>query len=136
MDEIDERIIQILKENARTTYVDIAKAVGLSEGAVRNRIQSLVNTGVIRRFTIEVTPSLRLRALTMISVHPATPTSAVSEAVERLLAVERIYEVTGEYDIVAVISSPNIEGVNQCIEKIRGIEGVVRTNTMIVLRTL
>jgi len=126
MDKTDERIIQILKENARMTYVDIGRAVGLSEGAVR---------GVIRRFTIEMAPSTEVRALTMISVNPSISTSTVSKALERLPAVERIYEVTGEYDIVVVVSSPNIEGVNQCIEEFRGIEGVLKTNTMIVLHT-
>jgi len=136
MDEIDERILRILRENARMTYVEIGRTVGLSEGAVRNRVQALVSSGVIRRFTIEVATSIGLRALTMISINPSIPTSAVSEAVERLAAVERIYEITGEYDIVAVVSSSNIEGVNQCIEEIRGIEGIIKTNTMIVLRTL
>ena len=136
MDEIDARIIEILKENSRKTYVEIGKSVGLSEGAVRNRIQSLVDTGVIERFTIEVAPSARVRSLTMISVDPSTPTSSVSEAIKQFPAVERIYEITGEYDIVAVVSSTSIEGVNHCIEKIRGVKGVVKTNTMIVLRTV
>lgn len=136
MDEIDDKIIEILKENSRKTYVEIGRSVGLSEGAVRSRIQSLVDAGVIERFTIEVAPSARVRSLTMISVDPSTPTSSVSEAVKRFPAVERIYEITGEYDIVAVVSSTSIEGVNHCIEKIRGIQGVVKTNTMIVLRTV
>ena len=135
-DTIDEKILQALKENARMTYVDIGRSVGLSEGAIRNRIQALVDSGVIRRFTVEVATSVGVRALTMISVDPSTPTSAVSEAVGRMNVVERIYEITGEYDIAIVVSSPDIEAVNRCIEEIRAVEGVVRTNTMIVLRTL
>jgi DNA-binding Lrp family transcriptional regulator len=55
--------------------------------------------------------------------------------VEKLPGMERIYEVTGEYDIVSVVSSSSIEGINQCIEDIRKIDGVVKTNTVIVLRT-
>lgn len=118
------------------TFVDIGRSVGLSEGAVRNRIQALMDSGVIRRFTIEVATSVGVRALTMISVDPSTPTSAVSEAVGRMNVIEKIYEITGEYDIAAVVSSPDIAAVNRCIEEIRAVEGVVRTNTMIVLRTL
>lgn len=135
-DDIDEKILQALKENARMTFVDIGRSVGLSEGAVRNRIQALMDSGVIRRFTIEVATSVGVRALTMISVDPSTPTSAVSEAVGRMNVIEKIYEITGEYDIAAVVSSPDIAAVNRCIEEIRAVEGVVRTNTMIVLRTL
>ena len=136
VDEIDERIVQVLKENSRVTYVDLGKIVGLSEGAVRNRVQALLDRGVIRKFTIEVATTLGMRAITMIAVDPAMPTSAVSEDVRGMDAIERIYEITGEYDIAAVVSSPNMKGVNQCIEEIRAIKGVVKTNTMIVLRTI
>ena len=136
VDEIDDIIISLLKENSRMTYVEIGNKIGISEGTVRNRIQSLVNSDVIKRFTIEVTPSMRVRALVMISVIPNMPTIKISEQVGKLKGIERIYEVTGEYDIVSVFSSPTIEGINQSIEDIRKIEGVVKTNTTIVLRTL
>jgi Lrp/AsnC family transcriptional regulator of lysine biosynthesis len=49
--------------------------------------------------------------------------------------VETVYEVTGEYDIVAVISGMNVTEVNECIEKIRRVKGIMKTNTMIVLRS-
>lgn len=136
VDEIDERIVQVLKENSRVTYVDLGRIVGLSEGAVRNRVQALLDRGVIRKFTIEIATTIGMRALTMIAVDPAIPTSAVSGDVRGMDAIERIYEITGEYDIAAVVSSPNMKGLNQCIEEIRAIKGVVKTNTMIVLRTL
>ena len=136
MDEIDEKILRILKDNARMTYVEIGEQVGLSEGAVRNRVQSLVNTGVIRKFTIEVADTSKVRSLTMISVNPSTPTINVSKEVQKLNGVERIYEVTGEYDIVTVVSHQNIEVINQCIEDIRKIRGIEKTNSVIVLRTV
>ena len=135
MDEVDERILQLLKENSRMTYVDIGKTVGLSEGAIRNRVQALIDSDIIRRFTIDLAPSVNVRALISISANPSTPTSNISKAVKGLSAIERIYEVTGEYDIIVVVSSSSIEGVNHCIENIREIDGVVKTNTMIVLRT-
>lgn len=136
VDEIDERIMRLLEENSRMTYVEIGRTVGLSEGAVRNRVQALVSGGVIKRFTIEKSSTLGVRALTMIAVNPGTPTYEVSKMVNQLAGVERIYEVTGEYDIVMVSSGGNIEGINKVIEDIRKIEGVEKTNTIIVLRTL
>jgi len=110
--------------------------VGLSEGAVRNRVQALVSSGIIKRFTIETPSTLGVRALVMISVDPSIPTLSVSEGVSKLQGVEKIYEVTGEYDVIIVVSNPNIEGINHAIEDVRMIEGVVKTNTMIVLRTI
>ena len=136
VDEIDEKIIDILRANSRTTYVDIGKALHLSEGTVRNRIQALIDEGVIKRFTVEVSLSVGVRALVMISVNSKTPTNDVSRAVQNLTGIERIYEVTGDYDVVSVVRSPGIEVLNTTIEKIRIIEGVEKTNTIIVLRTL
>ena len=136
VDEIDERILRLLEENSRMTYVEIGRTVGLSEGAVRNRVQALVSEGVIKRFTIEKSLTHGVRALTMIAVNPGTPTYEVSKRVNQLAGVEKIYEVTGEYDIVMVSSGSNIEGINKVIEDIRKIEGVEKTNTIIVLRTL
>jgi len=136
VDEIDERIMRLLEENSRMTYVEIGRTVGLSEGAVRNRVQALVSEGVIKRFTIEKSSTHGVRALTMIAVNPGTPTYEVSKMVNQLAGVERIYEVTGEYDIVMVSSGSSIEGINKVIEDIRKIEGVEKTNTIIVLRTL
>jgi DNA-binding Lrp family transcriptional regulator len=136
VDEIDERIMRLLKENSRMTYVEIGRTVGLSEGAVRNRVQALVSDGVIKRFTIEKSSTHGVRALTMIAVNPGTPTYEVSKMVNQLAGVERIYEVTGEYDIVMVSSGSSIEGINKVIEDVRKIEGVEKTNTIIVLRTM
>jgi len=136
VDEIDERIMRLLEENSRMSYVEIGRTVGLSEGAVRNRVQALVSGGVIKRFTIEKATSHGVRALTMIAVDPGTPTYEVSKRVNRLAGVERIYEVTGEYDIVMVSSGSSIEAINKVIEDVRKIEGVEKTNTIIVLRTL
>jgi len=135
VDETDIKILELLKENARLTYVDIAKTVGLSEGTVRNRIQALIESDVIRAFTVELSPSVSVRAVIMVSVNPSMPTNKISNSIRNLSAVERIYEITGEYDILSVVSSNDIEGVNHCVEKIREIDGIVKTNTMIVLRT-
>ncbi|MFH1179424.1 MAG: Lrp/AsnC family transcriptional regulator [Candidatus Bathyarchaeota archaeon] len=136
IDEIDEKIMALLEENARMTYVEIGPLVGLSEGAVRNRIQSLVSEKVIKRFTIEKSITQGVRALTMIAVEPGVPTFEVSQKVNKLEGVERIYEVTGEYDIVMVSHGSNIESINKVIEDIRKIQGVEKTNTIIVLRTI
>lgn len=136
MDEIDRQIIKILKENARTTYVEIGRLLQLSEGTVRNRIQTLIDSGIIKKFTVEVSLSIGIRALIMVSINPTTPTLQVSKIIGELGGIEKIYEVTGEYEIVCVITSANISGLNQTIEDIRAIPGVTSTNTIIVLRTI
>lgn len=135
MDETDKEIIRILKRNGRATYIDIGRKVGLSEGAVRKRVKALVDSGVIKRFTIKVGLVEGAEAITLLSVNPSFPTSEISEVLQKLPNVETVYEVTGQYDITVIISALNITEVNHCVEKIRRVNGVVNTNTMIVLRS-
>jgi Lrp/AsnC family transcriptional regulator, leucine-responsive regulatory protein len=134
MDDTDKQIIELLKEDARAGYADIGKKVGLSEGAVRKRIKTLTDQGVIRKFTVKVGVSEGAQAITLLATNPAYPTLEVSKKILQIPNVETVYEVTSEYDIVAVITGMNITEVNECIEKIRRVEGITKTNTMIVLR--
>jgi DNA-binding Lrp family transcriptional regulator len=135
MDEKDRQIIKILKDDSRAGYGDIGAQVGLSEGAVRKRIKTLTDESVIRKFTIKVGVGEGAQAITLLATNPAYPTQEVSKKIKEIPNVETIYEVTGEYDIVSVISGLNVTEVNECIEKIRRVEGIMKTNTMIVLRS-
>ena len=135
MDNTDKTIIEILKHDGRATYSEIGKRIGLSEGAVRKRIKSLVDSNTIKRFTIKVGLSEGAEAIALLSVDPSLPTSDVSLALKEFPNVETVYEITGEYDIAVTISGLNITEVNECLEKIRRLDGVANTNTMIVLRT-
>ena len=135
MDEKDKLIIKILKEDSRAGYCDIGAKIGLSEGAVRKRIKTLTDDGVIRKFTVKIGVAEGAQAITLLATSPSHPTQEVSKKIQEIPNVETIYEVTGEYDIIAVISGMNVMEVNECVEKIRRVEGVVKTNTMIVLRS-
>jgi len=133
MDEKDRQIIKALKDDSRAGFGEIGSRVGLSEGAVRKRIKTLTDEGVIRKFTVKVGVAEGAQAITLLATNPAHPTVEVSKKIQAIPNVETIYEVTGEYDIVAVITGMNVTEVNECIEKIRRVEGIMKTNTMIVL---
>jgi len=135
MDDKDKQIIKILKEHGRAGYSAVGKKVGLSEGAVRKRIKALANSGVIRKFTVKIGVAEGTEAITLLSTNPAFPTQEVSKRIREIPNVETVFEVTGEYDIVAVISGMNVVEVNECVEKIRRVDGIMKTNTMIVLRS-
>ena len=134
LDEVDNAILNILIKDARTPYTAIARKVGLSEAGVRKRIDRLVKMGVIKRFTIEVSRPAVVKAITLITADTSTDTSEVSRTVRGVNGVEKVYEVTGVYDVVAIISSPDISEVNRCIDELRRVRGVRSTNTMMVLR--
>jgi DNA-binding Lrp family transcriptional regulator len=135
MDEVDRQIIKILKEDGRAGYSEIGEKIGLTEGAIRKRIKALTDDGTIRKFTVKIGVAEGAEAITLLATNPAYPTQEVSKKIQTIPNVQTIYEVTGEYDIVAVISGMNVVEVNECIEKIRRVEGIMKTNTMIVLRS-
>ena len=136
MDKKDKQILKILKSDGRASHGAIGDKIGLSEGAVRKRIKILTDTGVIRKFTVRIGISEGAEAITLVATNPTSPTQEVARRIGDIPNVETIYEVTGEYDIVVVISGINVIEVNECIEKIRRVEGIMKTNTMIVLRSL
>lgn len=136
IDSIDEKIISILKDDSRKPYNEIAELVGLSESAVRRRVKNLIGRGIIKRFTVELGLSNKTSAITLVSVKPSVDTAKVSEVLKSLKGVEVVYEITGQYDIAAIVSADSIAEINKCIDEVRRIDGVDDTNTVIILRTL
>ena len=134
IDEIDEKLIKLLKEDGRMPYSRLANALGISESAVRKRISKLRRLGIIKKFTIEYELSNEVKAVILVKTQPPRPVPEISKEIIKLNGVEYVYEITGENDILALVRVKSINEVNKCIDNIRSIPGVASTNTMIVLR--
>ena len=135
-DKIDEKIIDFLRNDSRESFVDIGKKLKLSESAVRRRVRNMVDSGTIKRFTVEIGDKNTTSAIVLISVDSTIDTSKVSVKLTKLEGVKTVYEITGQYDITAIISAPNIAEINNSIDALRKIPGVIDTNTVIILRTV
>tara|TARA_B100001758_G_scaffold35880_1_gene27197 strand:+ start:10789 stop:11208 length:420 start_codon:yes stop_codon:yes gene_type:complete len=133
-DKIDEKIIGYLKEDSRESFVDIGKKLKLSESAVRRRVKNLVDSKTISKFTIEIGEDNFTSAIVLVSVDSATDTSKVSAKLAKLEGVKTVYEITGQYDITTIMSGSSIAEINNSIDALRKISGVVDTNTVIILR--
>ena len=135
-DKVDERIIGYLKEDSRESFVDIGKKLKLSESAVRRRVKNLVDSKTINKFTIELGEENVTSAIVLVSVDSATDTSKVSLKLAKLDGVKTVYEITGQYDITTIMSGSSIAEINNSIDALRKISGVVDTNTVIILRKI
>ena len=135
-DKVDKKIIEFLKENSRDSFVDIGKKLKLSESAVRRRVKNLVDSGTIKKFTLEIGEENVTSAIVLVSVDSATDTSKVSLKLAKLDGVKTVYEITGQYDITTIISASNISEINNSIDALRKIPGVIDTNTVIILRKI
>lgn len=136
IDSFDEQIIRILQNDSRKSFVEIATSVGLSESAVRRRVKNLIENQIIKKFTIEVNQKEETSAITLISVASTSDTSTVTARLLNLQGVKIVYEITGQYDIAAIISASTISEINSYIDDVRKIVGVSDTNTVIILKTL
>jgi Lrp/AsnC family transcriptional regulator, leucine-responsive regulatory protein len=135
-DKVDEKIIGYLKDDSRESFVDIGKKLKLSESAVRRRVKNLVDSKTISKFTIELGEENVTSAIVLVSVDSATDTSKVSLKLAKLNGVKTVYEITGQYDITTIMSASSIAEINNSIDALRKITGVVDTNTVIILRKI
>jgi DNA-binding Lrp family transcriptional regulator len=131
MDELDERILSILKKNSRTPFVEIADKIGLTEGAVRSRVNRLIREGAIKKFTIEAKGEIK--AIVLVTTSTNVPTTVVADKI-RELSIGNVYEVSGNYEIICFVQSDLISKVDSLVERIRRIRGVMNTSTCLVLK--
>ena len=132
MDELDRQILSILRRDARTAYTEIADRVGTSEGTVRNRVERLVEDGVIERFTV-ATSTGNVKAMIEVSVDVNVDTAAISDRIVEWQEVDSVWQVSGEEDIVLVVDAADTERVNELITKARELDEVVSTKTRLIL---
>ncbi len=134
-DNLDWEILDILKLDARTSYVTIAKHLKVSEGMIRQRVKKLVDGGIIKRFTA-VTATHGLKAIIEVSVAVNVHTTKVGSNIKKIQGVEYVYEVSGNRDIVAIVDVDNSLKLNDVIEEIRSMKNVHSTDTKLVLKEI
>ena len=133
MDELDKSLLRILKDNARESFVRMAEVLGTSEGTVRARLKKLQDEGTIRKFTIQTAGS-NVKALIDIRIETNVNMSTVSEQIQKWDGVERVWEVTGEHDIVVIIDVASTNELNDIVERIRQFKEVQATRSRLILR--
>ena len=138
LDTKDHQLIAILRANARTSVMDLSKALGVSRATVQNRMSKLKKYGVIVKYTIELKPDVELhpiRAFMSIAIK-----GKLAQEVTRTLRgypdITSLHNTNGRWDIVAEISTMSLESFNKLLGEIRLIEGVNSTETSLLLNTI
>ena len=132
MDDLDRDILAILRRDARTPYTEIAAQVGTSEGTVRNRVDRLDEDDVIERFTVS-TRTGNVRAMIEVSVDVDVTTARLTDTFARWEAVDFVWQVSGDEDIVVVVDVADTAALNDLITRARDLDEVVSTKTRLIL---
>ena len=134
LDEVSRKIIEQLQQDGRRPYAAIAASVGLSEAAVRQRVQRLVRSGVMQ--IVAVTNPLRVgfTRQAMIGVRVDGPLDPVVAAVAALDEVAYLVITAGSFDVLAEVVCEDDEHLLQVVnQRIRAIDGVRSTETFVYL---
>lgn len=139
MDKMDEKIVEMLSDDARVANTEIAERLGISEAAVRNRIENMREEGVIKKFTIEIDPAkigYDSVALVGVDVEPDMFLKAANKLSE-LEEVRDIALTTGDHMIMMEIWAENERDLTRILsEKVGKLEGVKRICPAVVLEKL
>lgn len=133
-DEIDQKLIRLLTDNARLPISDIARILGIARMTAQTRLERLLDRGVIAGFTIRAGQKLRppLRATALLTIEPRAG-AAVLQRLKSLDAVERVSTASGRFDMIIELSAQTTEELDQTLDKIGETKGVKGSESLIHL---
>jgi DNA-binding Lrp family transcriptional regulator len=137
VDDIDRRLIGLLRVNARASVASMAKALHVARGTVQNRIARLEREGTIVGYTVRLRPDVeeqRIRALMTIAVE-GNRGEAVLRALRGDPAIEALHSTNGRWDIVAQLRADSLEAFDKALGRIRRVDGIASTETSLLLST-
>jgi DNA-binding Lrp family transcriptional regulator len=136
MDRIDETLIGLLRVNARAPVAELARRVGLSRGAVQNRIDRMVSRGEISGFTVKKTQgeAAAVRAIIGIGIEGDTA-PAVIGALKAIVGIDAVHLTNGRWDMIAELSADTLGGFSNTLDDLRRIKGISSSETSLLLKT-
>lgn len=134
IDEIDDRLISLLAENARAPVVTLARQLGLARTTVQARIDRLERNGSIRGYTVTLGDHARprIQATALVSIEPrAGP--AVLQRLKTLPAVQTVFTCSGRVDLIVTIGADTTSELDETLDKIGEAKGVRSSESLIHL---
>ena len=135
--DIDQKLIDLLKADARRSTTELARTLGISRSTVQSRIKRLEDSGTILGYTVQQSPATernKVMAHVSIRVSPKHQAS-VERALGRMTAIGTLYTVSGDHDLIAIVRADGTAQLDRALDSIRDTEGVIETKSAIVLST-
>lgn len=135
LDAVSKAIIEQLQSDGRRSYAEIGKAVGLSEAAVRQRVQKLTDSGVMQVVAVTDPMQLGFYRQAMVGIRVSGDATAVADRLARINAVDYLVLTAGSFDILAeIVCEDDAELIDLLNREIRSIPGVASTETFVYLK--
>jgi DNA-binding Lrp family transcriptional regulator len=135
LDDLDRRLLALLRHNAREPAAALAKRLKVSRGTVQNRIARLLERGDIQGFTIRTRPDTdagRVRAIMCIAIEGERSAKVVG-ALKGFAEVGAIHTTNGRWDLVVELDTTSLADFSRALDQIRLVEGIAATETSLLL---
>ncbi|MGH3518632.1 MAG: Lrp/AsnC family transcriptional regulator [Haloechinothrix sp.] len=135
LDDISKAIIEQLQQDGRRAYASIGKAVGLSEAAVRQRVQRLVDSGVMQIVAVTDPLELGFARQAMIGIKATGELEPIADALAAMDEIDYVVITAGSFDLIVELVCESDEHLLDVLSKrIRSISGVMSTETFVYLK--
>ncbi len=137
LDELSKAIIEKLQVDGRRSYAGIGKAVGLSEAAVRQRVQRLIDAGVMQIVAVTDPMKLGFARQAMIGIRCAGDTVKLAEKLAALPSIDYVVLTAGSFDVIAEVVCEDDEDLLELLNtQIRALPGITSTETLVYLKLI
>ncbi len=135
LDDLSKQIIEKLQQDGRRSYAGIGKAVGLSEAAVRQRVQRMVDAGVMQIVAVTDPMQLGFARQAMIGIRCTGDTTKVAEKLAAIESVDYVVLTAGSFDAICeVVCADDDDLLDLLNTQIRALPGVISTETLVYLK--
>lgn len=134
LDDVAKRIIEQLQEDGRRPYATIGRAVGLSEAAVRQRVQRLLDAGVMQIVAVTDPLELGFPRQAMIGIRATGDLEEVADRLADLDEVDYVVITAGSFDLITEVVCRNDDHLLEMLQQIRAVQGVVGTEAFVYLK--
>jgi Lrp/AsnC family transcriptional regulator for asnA, asnC and gidA len=137
LDDVSKRIIEELQQDGRRSYAALAKSVGLSEAAVRQRVQRLLDSGVMQIVAVTDPTTVGFARQAMIGIRADGDIREIAERLSALPELEYVVVCAGSFDLLVELVCEDDEHLLQLLnESVRTVPGVRETETFVYLRLI
>jgi len=136
LDDVDLKILDILKEDSRTPFTKIASMLGVSDSTIHVRLKKLREEGVLLKYTVALNEEVlgtKVHGLAMINVTP----SHIEDVIPQLTTnprISKVYETHGSNDLIALLDAGDLDELRELMVEIRHIKNIVSTALTTILK--